>query len=392
MRMKEATTALMSSRRRVVAAGAGVLVLALLAAWLVARPPGGANRNAAPAVYVTAVKIGRQDVPIYRQGLGTVQALNTVIVRARVDGVLDQMLFTEGQHVKAGEVLARIDPALYQAAYDQALAKKQQDVAMLPSARRDLQRFEALGQKQFATDQNIEKQRSALAQLEATIKADDAMLERARIELSYTRITAPIEGRIGLRRLDVGNAIRAADPEGLAVISQVNPVAVVFTLPGEDLAGITGALKGGNPQALVYRYDNSEKLAEGTLMAIDSAVDQTTGTVKLKAEVPNESDILWPGMSVRVRLLMKTEPAALVISDAALQRGPNGVFVYVVQPDSTVAVKPVEFVAVGDGKAIITQGVAENDSVVTNGQSRLRAGARVIVGDAASVPAAAGAH
>ena len=270
------------------------------------------------------------------------------------------------------DVLARIDPRPYRAALDQATAKKNQEEAQLPSALRDLERFEALAKSNFAAEQTLERQRATVAQLKAAIKADTAAVDRAQIDLGFTTITSPIEGRIGLRQVDVGNVVRVGDQNGLAVISQVYPISVTFTLPANDLPDITKAMRAGPAPVAVHRYDNSEKLAEGELLAIDSAIDQYTGTIKLKATFANQDDTLWPGESVRAQLRVRVEKDAIVIPESAVQRGPNGFFVYVTKPDSTVAVQSIDIHDVGGGIVIVAKGLAADEQVVTSGHSRLR--------------------
>ncbi len=342
----------------------------------------GRGPKGPPPTPVTAEKPTRQDVPVYLQGLGTVQAFNTVTLKVRVDGTLETVQFNEGQNVKAGEVLAQIDPRPYRASLNQALAKKAQDESQLPSARRDLERLEALSKSNFAAAQTIERQRATVAQLEAAVKADNAAIERAQIDLDFTTIKAPIDGRIGLRQVDVGNVVRASDQTGLAVISQLHPIAVVFTLAADEVPTITKAMAQGKLPVAIYKYDKSAKLAEGELLAIESTIDQGTGTIRLKATSDNQNDTLWPGESVRAHLLLRTERDAVTLPETAVQRGPNGLFVWVVKPEATVGIQPVEVLEVGDGTVIITRGLNGDEMVVMSGQSRLRPGAPVKLADA----------
>ncbi len=372
-------------QRPLVTAVVAVALLAVVGTNIYGRMERSASaRRGPPPVPVTVIRAVRQDVPITLQGLGTAQALNSVIVKPRVEGILEAVAFTEGQTVKVGDVLARIDPRPYRAALDQAMAKKNQDEAQLPSAVRDLERFESLARSNFAAEQTLERQRSTVAQLKAAIKADAAAADRAQIDLGYTTIISPIEGRIGLRQVDVGNVVRVSDPNGLAVISQVRPISVVFTLPANDLPDITKAMRNGPAPVAVHRYDNAEKLADGELLAIDSAIDQSTGTIRLKATFANQDDSLWPGESVRAQLRVRVEKDAIVIPEPAVQRGPNGFFVYVTKPDSTVAVQPIDVLDVGSGIVIVTRGLAADDTVVTSGHSRLRPGAAVKATDPSS--------
>jgi multidrug efflux system membrane fusion protein len=363
-------------RGRLYAAGA-VLLCAALATMVVRMDRASRAPKGPPPVPVTAERPVRQDVPVYLQGLGTVQAFNTVTLKVRVDGTLDTVQFTEGQNVKAGDVLAQIDPRPYRATLNQALAKKAQDESQLPSARRDLDRLEALSKSNFAAEQSIERQRATVAQLEAAVKADNATIERAQIDLGFTTIKAPIDGRIGLRQVDVGNVVHASDQSGLAVISQLHPIAIVFTLSADQVPVITAAMNRGKLPVAIYKYDQSIKLADGELLAIESTIDQATGTIRLKATSANDSDGLWPGESVRANLLLRTERQVLTLPETAVQRGPNGIFVYVVKAEGTAGIQPIEVEEVGQGTVIVTRGLSGDELVVMSGQSRLRPGAPV---------------
>jgi multidrug efflux system membrane fusion protein len=358
--------------------GAGIAVLLIVAYGARGFLP--ASKPAAPAApLVSAEKAVRQSVPVYRYGYGTVRALNSVVLKTRVDGTLDKVTFKEGQDVKAGDVLAQIDPRPFHATLNQALAKKAQDEALLIKARGDLARYQALNRSQFTSQQALEAQQATAAQVEATVKADDAQIESARLQLLYTTITAPISGRIGLRQVDAGNILRAADVAGLAVISQVHPISVTFNLPAAEVPAINKAMAHGVPPVTAYTSDDKEKLAEGELLTIDSMVDDTSGTIKLKATFANEDNSLWPGQSVSAHVLLNTVRDVLTIPAKAVQRGPNGLFVYVVQPDSTVTVKAVETGETFGDIIAVSGTIAAGDLVVTNGHSRLQPGARVTV-------------
>ena len=342
-------------------------------------PQGGAG------VPVTVIRPARQDVPVLARGIGTVQPLHQVLIRARVDGTLDQVFFTEGQTVRKGDLLAQIDPRPYQAALDQALAKKAADEAQLANARGDVARYTELAASQVASRQRFEAVRAQAAQFEANVKGDDAAIAMARLNLGFTRITAPMDGRVGLRLLDPGNLIRVADPNGNAVvsISQVRPVALIFTLPQDTLPAVQAALRQGTkPAVQAYTSDDRTLLADGELLTVDNSIDVSTGTIKLKATFPNGEEKLWPGQFVNARLRLDTLPEAVTIPSAAVNRGVNGLYVYVLKPDKTVAAQPVE-VAQDDGKlAVIAQGITTDAPVVVGGQSRLTNGARVAATEA----------
>lgn len=371
----------MTSGRWMLAAG-GVLLLAML----VAAAPSARAQRPAMAVPVTTVKAQRQDVPVWLRGLGTVQAENTVIVRARVDGTLDRFPVTEGQMVARGTVLAVIDPRPYQAALDQAVAKKAQDEAQLSNAKLDLQRYASLAKQDFASRQQVDTQLALVNQYSAALKGDDAAIESAQLNLSFCYITAPFDGRIGLRQVDPGNLVHATDPGGIVTITQVHPITVVFTLPQADLPPILAAM--AQHKLTVAATSKDARLAQGTLLTPDNAIDTTTGTIRLKAVFPNQDDRLWPGQFVDAELLLHTDAGAVTVPTRAVQHGQNGLYVYVVRPDSTVQRQMVE--AEDRGKVmVITKGLNAGDTVVLNGQSRLENGMHVTAA-AAPQPGQAG--
>ncbi len=331
-------------------------------------------------VPVSVEKVTRQDVPVTRVGYGTVRAFNSVVLKVRVDGALQKILFKEGQDVNEGDVLAQIDPRPYQAALNQALAKKSQDEAQLAKARNDLRRFTTLNASQFASQQSLENQQTTVAGLEAALKSDEAAVENARVQLGYTTISAPVSGRIGLRAADVGNIMRAADQVGLAVISTVHPISAIFSLPASELPTLTRVGFAKPMEVHAYTSDDKEKLASGELLTVDSAVDETSGSVKLKATFQNADNRLWPGQSISAHLLVTTEKNALTVPANAVQRGPTGLFVYVVGADNKVAARPVETTETfGNQVIVVSASIAEGDMVVTNGQSRLQPGSKVSV-------------
>ena len=355
----------------------------LIAAALFAALPALAQSpsQGAPGVPVTVAKPQRQDVPVTAQGLGLVAALNTVALHPRVDGTLDKVNFTEGQMVKAGDLLAQIDPRPYQAALDAAVAKKASDTATLANAKLDLQRYNDLAARQFAAVQQVDTQRSLVVQTEANLKGDDAAIAATQLNLDFTRITAPFDGRVGLRLTDVGNFIRSADTTnpGIVTLSQIQPVSVTFSLPQDLLPQIVAAMTQSRPVVQASSSDNKTLLSQGALLTIDNSIDSTTGTIKVKATFPNADLKLWPGQFVNASLQLSALPNAITLPNQAVQHGPDGLFVYVVKPDSTVAITPVA-VALDNGRlSVIASGVAESDTVVISGQSRLYKGAKIAV-------------
>lgn len=338
------------------------------------------TRAQVAAVPVTTVLPVRGDVPVLARTIGTVQAFQSVVVRARVDGTLDKVLFTEGQQVKPGDVLAQLDPRPYQAILDQALAKRAANEALLANARGDLIRYADLAQSQTASRQRLDLQRANVAQAEANVHGDDASISAAQLNLTFTKITAPLEGRVGLRQIDPGNYIRAADPAsaGIVTITQIHPIALIYTLPQDTLPQVQQAMRQGKLQVLAYSSDDRTKLSEGELLTIDSAIDAATGTIRLKAVFTNTDDNLWPGQFVNVRTRLELRRGVLTLPSAAIQRGPDGLYVFVVKPDSTAALQPVE-VAQDDGHtAIVIKGLTGGEPVVLAGQSRLSIGALVV--------------
>jgi multidrug efflux system membrane fusion protein len=337
-------------------------------------PQAQATPQAVPVDTATAT---RQDIPITLSGLGTVQALNTVTVTARVDGQIQKIAFTEGQDVKAGDLLAQIDPRPFQAALDQAVAKKAQDTATLQNALLDLKRFQNLAQMDFATGQQLDTQKALVAQTQAAIQGDQAAIDNARTQLDYTTIKAPIDGRTGFRLVDQGNNVHATDTTGIVTIAQIHPISVIFTLPEDQLQAVQRALAAGPVQATAIADDGKTVLDRGKLVLADNMIDQTTGTARFKAEFPNTDNTLWPGAFVNVEVLLATQHNALTIPSVAVQRGPDGLFAYVVKPDAKVEARPIQ-VGVNTGTfAVVDNGLAPGESVVTAGQYRLEPGAAV---------------
>jgi len=335
------------------------------------------TQSQSQAVPVDTATATRQDVPITLTGLGTVQALNTVTVTARVDGQIEKIAFTEGQDVKAGDLLAQIDPRPFQAALDQAAAKKAQDIATLQNAELDLKRFQNLAQKEFATAQQLDTQKALVTQTQAQIQGDQAAIDNAKTELDYTTIKAPIDGRTGFRLVDQGNNVHATDTTGIVTIAEIHPISVIFTLPEDQLQAVQQALAAGAVQATAIADDGKTVLDRGRLVLADNMIDQTTGTARFKAEFPNTDNTLWPGAFVNVQLLLATQHNALTIPSVAVQRGPDGLFAYVVKPDAKVEARPIK-VGVNTGAfAVVDNGLAPGESVVTVGQYRLEPGAAV---------------
>ncbi len=361
---------------------AALAVVALLAlvvvTWrIVHKPADAAARAAPPAIAVDTAAVGHTDVPIYLEGLGTVQAFYTVTVTARVDGELQKIAFTEGQQVRKGDLLAQIDPRPNQAAYDQALAAKAKDAAQLANAKLDLERYTLLQPQDLASKQTVDTARAQVDQLTAQLQVDQAVIDNARTQLEYTRITSPISGRTGIRLIDPGNIVHGANATGIVVVTQVQPISVIFTLPEEDLSVIGAALAAGAVKVTTLSRDGSTELDQGTLSLVDNEIDQTTGTAKLKATFSNEHNTLWPGQYVNARVLVRTERDALTLPTAAVQLGPNGPFTYVIKADSTVEVRPLKIGAESSGMTVIKEGLALNERVVTSNQYRLQSGAHV---------------
>jgi membrane fusion protein, multidrug efflux system len=328
-------------------------------------------------VAVEAAPVTRANVPINIEGLGTVQAFNTVTVTSRVDGALQKLGFTEGQMVHKGDLLAQIDPRPFQAALGLAQAAKAKDEAQLASAKQDLQRYTILAPQNLASQQVLDAQKATVAALAAQVKGDQATIDNARTQLEYATITSPIDGRTGIRKVDVGNNVHATDTAGIVVVTQVQPINVIFTLPEEDLPRINEAMSAGELSVAAYARDESTKFDSGTVQLVDNQIDQATGTIRLKAVFPNKSSKLWPGQYVNARVLLRTQQNALTIPDSAVQRGPDGLFAYVIKLDSTVEVRPLQVGQESGGVAVVQSGLREGERVATSNQYRLEPGAHV---------------
>src|SRR6478735_11426609 len=336
----------------------------------------GGPRAGGRPVPVVAGKVEQKDTPIYLDGLGTVQAFNTVTVHTRVDGELQQVLFTEGQDVKMGDLLAVIDPRPFQEALDQAIGKKAQDEAQRANAKANYTRNTALLNKKVIDQQDFDASKYQTGQFEAAVQSDQAAIESAKTQLDYTQIKSPIDGRVGIRLVDVGNIVHAADQNGLVVITQLKPISVIFTLPEQDLQEILnqGAANGVLHVTAIDR-GNVTPLGEGTLAVVDNQIDQTTGTVKLKATFPNDDLKLWPGQFVNARLILTTRKGAIVAPSSAVQRGPQGTYAYVIEPDKTVQMRPIKVGPIEANQALIDEGLKAGEQVVVDGQYKLQPGA-----------------
>ena len=345
----------------------------------------GPQNAAAPVAVAQVIK---QTVPVYREGIGNVQALNSVIVRAQVDGRLMSVGFSEGQDVKKGDILAQIDPVTFKAQYDQAVAKKAQDEAQLANQRLDLARYQQLAASNAGSKQQADTQRAVVAQQEALVKADQAAIDNAQATLGYTKIIAPLSGRAGLRQVDQGNIIKAADATGLVIITQLQPLAVQFSLPQQQIVRVNAAAAKGALTVDVFGNDGVTVVDSGVLKGIDNQVDPTTGTLKLKAEFPNAKFQLWPGQFVNVRLKVETLDKAIVVPTSAVQRGPAGTFSYVIGEDNVATAKPVVVTQQNEFDAVIASGLATTDRVVTTGFAYLSDGAKVLIGKDAQAPTA----
>jgi multidrug efflux system membrane fusion protein len=383
--------------RKKIAIPAALLTVALAAGGFLyfthARPSEATDAPApAPTVPIVASVVAQHDVPIYLTGVGTVIAYNTDVVRAQIQGQIISINFTEGQAVHAGDLLAQIDPRPYQALVDQYVGNLQRDQAQLTNAQANYSRYNQLGDKGWATPQLIETQKAQVGQLQAVIKSDQALIESAKVQLSYTRLTSPIDGVVGIRQIDVGNIISPSTTNGLVVVTQVDPISLIFTLPETDLPQIQQQeQKSKAPLPVItYSQDNTILLDRGELGLVNNEILQTTGSIQLKANFPNKARRLWPGQLVNARLLVDTRHNGLTVSAAAVQQGPNGAYAYVVNPDSTVAIRPIKVAQISDGQALIDSGLTANEQVVVDGQYKLQPGThvRLLHGKAAEEAAA----
>jgi multidrug efflux system membrane fusion protein len=365
----------MKTRHIILAGGAGLLVIG----WLIFGR-GGNNQSTAlkaPAVPVISGQVMARDVPLNLTGIGTIQAYNTVTIHARVDGELTNVAFHEGSDVKKGDVLAQIDPRPYQAALDNALATLAKDQATLNNAKRDLARYQDTAGKGYSSRQQLDTQGMTVEGTAAQIQADQATIENAQVQLGYTTIVSPLDGVTGIRLIDQGNIVHASDATGLVVVTQLQPISAIFTLPQSELPQVTAARAKGTLSVAALDGDGVTELDRGTLALVDNQIDPTTGTIKLKASFPNDRRTLWPGQFVNVRLQIGAVHDGLTVASRVIQRGPKGFFAFVIKPDNTVEMRPVETGQDDRGQILVTKGLNAGERVVVDGQLRLQPGTLV---------------
>lgn len=359
-----------------------VLVIGVIFAYRAHNQSQAASATAAanagtPAISVGIVTVQKRDVPFYLVGLGSVTAFNTVTVRTRIDGQLMKVYFKEGQFVREGDLLAEIDPRPYQVALEQAQGQLAKDLASQADAKIDLNRFQQLWQEGVIPRQQLDTQQATVGQFDGAIKTDQAQIDNQKLNLVYTKITSPITGRVGLRLVDAGNMVHAADTNGMLVITQVQPISIIFTLPEDNLPEVTGQLGKKELTVEAYSRDDKSELAEGKLLTVDNQIDPTTGTVKLKATFANKDLSLWPNQFVNVRLYLSERKDATATSSAAIQRGAQGTFVYVVGADSKAEMRPIQVDFIEGNLAVIKQGLTPGEQVVVDGQDKIQPGAKV---------------
>jgi len=372
---------------------AGIIVVALVVAiWRLSsglEAPPATAQTPAPTIPVTAGTVASEDVPVFLHGIGTVQAYNTVAIKSRVDGQIVKINFKEGEEVKQGDPLFQIDPRPYQSALELAQSAKEKDEAQLAGAQLDLERYYKLLAPGWQTKQSYDQQKATVEQFVAAIKGDAAQIENAKLNLGYADIRSPIDGRLGARLVDTGNLVHASDNTPLVMITELRPIFVSFTLPQETLDEVHEQHKQAPLVVRAYSGDGKKQLAEGKLTLIDNMIDQTTGTIHLKARFDNEDERLWPGEFVSLRVVLSTRRGVTTVPQQTVQQGPNGHYAYVIKPDNTVERRAVEVASIQDGIAVVTKGLTAGERIVVDGQFRLTEGARVNPTAAAS-PGAAG--
>jgi multidrug efflux system membrane fusion protein len=377
-------------RRRWILVAVGIVVLAgIFFAVRRTSAPSGAKKGPdaqARAVPVSAAPATRRDVPITLEGLGSIVAYKTVTVRPQVDGRLDQVLFREGQEVRAGQVLAQIDPRPFQAQLHQAEGARARDAAQLASAKVDLERYRALAKEKLIPQQQADQQTGLVGQLEGAVQVDDAAIETARLALEYSRITSPVDGVTGIRIVDPGNVVHAADQGGIVIVTQLDPIAVIFTLPQDHLPEVVEAMNQGTLAVDVFGRDGATRLGSGRLELVDNQINQATSTMRLKAVLTNPRHVLWPNQFVNARLRLSVRKGALVVPATAIQRGPNGTFLFVIGADSTVAPRAVEVASTAGDIAVISSGLTDGERVVVDGQNQLRTGSKVQIREPGKPP------
>jgi membrane fusion protein, multidrug efflux system len=352
-----------------------LLIIAVVVASLAGRTRPLVSQSPAP-VPVRTVTVGPRSVDLVRSGLGVVQAWNVATITPQVSGMLIDLPFREGQAVRAGDVLARIDPQPFQAALHQAVAKKAQDAAKLANDKTDLERFTTLLSKDSIAVQQVDTQRALVAQFEAQVAGDQAAVESAQIQLNYTTIKAPFASIVGIRSIDIGNVV--SPTSAIVTLTQIEPIAAIFSLPQADLNVLQTALTHGNPAVLAYDQQGKTQLARGTLEVINNTIDQTTGTIKLKARFDNQTHALWPGQFVQVHVVTSTDPSAIVVPSEVVQRGPNGPYVWLIASDNTAQLKPITIAQIQGSKTVLKSGLSAGDHIVVDGQFRLSQGALVV--------------
>jgi multidrug efflux system membrane fusion protein len=366
--------------RRVIGAAVVLALAAIVVIWRLnvgTEVPVAAAQTATPGVPVTAGTVAAQDVPVFLNGIGTVQAYNMVAIKSRVDGQIVKVDFKEGQDIKTGDPLFQIDPRPFQAALEQAQAARQKDEAQLAGAQLDLDRYEKLIGSGWQTRQSYDQQKATVGQLQASIKGDEAQINTAKLNLSYADIRSPIDGRLGARLVDKGNLVHANDNTPLVMITEIKPIFVSFTLPQDNFDDIRESQNKAPLAVYAYSSDGKKQLAEGKLTLIDNAIDQATGTIRLKARFDNENERLWPGEFVSLRVVLSTRQNVATVPSQTVQDGPDGHYAYVIKPDNTVERRAVEVASIQDGIAVVTKGLAAGERVVVDGQYRLTNGARV---------------
>ena len=366
--------------RRAIGVAVVLVLAAVVAVWRLnsgVEAPQARAQTPPPGIPVTAGTVAIEDVPVFLHGIGTVQAYNSVAIKSRVDGQIVKVEFKEGQDIKDGDLLFQIDPRPYQAALEQAQAAKQKDEAQLAGAKLDLERYSKLLGTGYQTRQSYDNQTALVAQLQAAIRGDEAQINTAKINLGYTDIRSPIDGRLGARLVDKGNIVHANDNTALVMITELKPIFVSFTLPQETLDDVHVQNEQAPLVVRAYSGDGKKQLAEGKLTLIDNMIDQATGTIHLKARFDNEDERLWPGEFVSLRVVLSTRRGVATVPQQTVQQGPSGHYAYVIKPDNTVERRSVEVASIQDGIAVITKGLAANEQVVVDGQFRLTEGARV---------------
>jgi multidrug efflux system membrane fusion protein len=374
-----------------------LLVIAAVVAWRLVPIGGGTGSTTAgngkpkgPApIPVTVETVAKADFPVYLDGLGTVQPYDTVTVRSRVDGQVVKVAFRQGQMVKQGDLLVQIDPRPYQAALEQAQAKKAQDEANLANAKLDLARYQTLAERDAGSRQQLDTQQAMVNQLTAQIKGDQATIDNAQTQLDYSSIKSPLTGMTGFRLVDPGNIVHAADTTGIVSIVKLQPISVVFTAPEEQLQQINKALAGGDVPVVALSSDGTRTLAQGHLALVNNQIDQASGTIQMKATFENKDNALWPGLSVSTRLLVNTQKNVVVVPNDAIQHGPNGLYAFVVGPENKVGVRNIKTGEEGDQRTVVTQGVNAGERVVVAGQYRLTPNALVDPRPSTAAPAPA---